>query len=84
MHGLEGGLGAGGAKVAAVYRKLGDPQRAVDQEIGHIRGLVLIRQLLAERGAPPSELRDCDAVIAACRTRLAGLAVRAGAFASAA
>jgi hypothetical protein len=77
-------VGAGGAKVAAVYRKLGDPQREVDEEIGHIRGLVFIRHLLAERGAPASELRDCDAVIAACRARLADMAVRAGAFASAA
>jgi len=56
----------------------------VDEEIRHIRGLVLIRQLLAERGVPPHELRECDAVIEACRTRLADLAVRAGAFASAA
>ena len=77
-------MSAGAAKVAAVYRKLGDPQREVDDEIGHIRGLVLIRQLLAERGALASELRDCDAVIAACRVRLAGMAVRAGVFASAA
>jgi hypothetical protein len=67
-----------------VYRKLGDPQRAVDEEIGHIRGLVLIRQLMAERGAPAHELRECDAVIAASRTRLADLAVAAGVFASAA
>jgi hypothetical protein len=79
-----GGLGPVSEKVAAVYTKLGDPQREVDEEIGHIRGLVLIRQLLAERGAPASELRDCDAVIAACRVRLADMAVRAGAFASAA
>ena len=67
-----------------MYRKLGDPQRDVDEEIRHIRGLVLIRQLMAERGAPAHELRECDAVIEACRTRLADLAVRAGAFASAA
>lgn len=67
-----------------MYRRLGDPQREVDEEIGHIRGLVLIRRLLAERGAPAQELLDCDAVIAACRTRLADLAVRAGVFASAA
>ena len=67
-----------------MYRKVGDPQRSVDEEIRHIRGLVLIRQLLAERGVPPHELRECDAVIEACRTRLADLAVRAAAFASAA
>jgi hypothetical protein len=67
-----------------VYGKLGDPQRDVDEEIRHIRGLLLIRQLLAERGAPTPELHECDAVIEACRTRLADLAVRAAAFASAA
>lgn len=62
-----------------MYRKLGDPQRQVDEEIGHIRGLVLIRKMLAERGAPETELRECDAVIARCRTELAELAVRAAA-----
>lgn len=67
-----------------MYRKLGDPQREVDDEITHIRGLVLIRRMLAERGSPASELRDCDAVIAERRLRLADLAIRAGAFASAA
>lgn len=67
-----------------MYRKLGDPQRDVDEEIRHIRGLVLIRQLLAERGAQSDELLECDAVIAVCRSRLADLAVRAGVFASAA
>jgi hypothetical protein len=67
-----------------MYRKLGDPQREVDEEIGHIRGLVLIRKMLAERGSPTSELREYDAVIAECRLRLADLAIRAGAYASAA
>jgi len=62
-----------------MYRKLGDPQRQVDEEIGHIRGLVLIRKMLAERGAPDAELRECDAVIARCRVDLAELAVRAAA-----
>jgi hypothetical protein len=65
-----------------VYRKLGDPQRQVDEEIDHIRGLVLIRKMLADRGAPPVELQDCDAVIARCRRQLAELAVRAGAYAA--
>lgn len=54
-----------------MYRKLGDPQREVDKEIGHIRGLVLIRNMLAERGATDAELRECDAVIAGCRRQLA-------------
>ena len=77
-----GGTRPAAKNVAAMYRKLGDPQREVDEEIGHIRGLVLIRKLLAERGSPPSELRECDAVIAECRLRLADLAIRAGAYSS--
>jgi hypothetical protein len=62
-----------------MYRKLGDPQRQVDEEIGHIRGLVLIRRMLAQHGATDAELHDCDAVIADCRRQLAALAVRAAA-----
>jgi hypothetical protein len=62
-----------------MIRKLGDPQRQVDEEIVHIRGLVLIRTLLAERGATAAELRECDAVISDCRGRLADLALRASA-----
>lgn len=58
--------------------KLGDPWHEVGVEIGHIRGLVLIRRMLAERGAPTSELCECDAVIADCRRQLADLALRAG------
>lgn len=64
-----------------MHRKLGDPQRAVDEEIGHIRGLVLIRSMLAERGASAAELRECDAVIADRRRELADLAIRASAHA---
>ena len=62
-----------------MYSKLGDPQRQVNEEIGHIRGLVLIRKMLAERGAPETELQECDAVIARCRSDLAELALRAAA-----
>lgn len=62
-----------------MYRKIGDPQREVDAEITHIRGLVLIRKMLAERGATATELREYDAVIACCRQELAQLAVRAAA-----
>jgi len=65
-----------------MHRKLGDPQRDVDEQIVHIRGLVLIRKLLAERGADASELRECDATIAECRLHLADLAIRAGAYSS--
>jgi hypothetical protein len=67
-----------------MYRKLADPQRDVDAEIGHIQGLVLIRRLLAERGASGAELREYDAVIAESRRQLADLAVLAGAYSSAA
>jgi hypothetical protein len=62
-----------------MYRKLSDPQRQVDAEIGHIRGLVLIRRLLADHGASPAELRECDVVIAESRRQLAELSIRAAA-----
>lgn len=65
-----------------MYRKLGDPQRDVDQQIDHIRGLVLIRRMLAERGAAASELRECDSTIAENRLQLAELAIRAGSYSS--
>ncbi len=67
-----------------MYRKLTDPQRDVDAELGHIQGLVLIRRLLAERGASRTELREYDAVIAESRRQLADLAMLAGAYSSAA
>jgi hypothetical protein len=70
---------AAAANVAPMYTKFGDPRRRVDEEIDHIRGLLLIRKMLAERGAAPAELQDCDAVIARCRRQLAELAVRAAA-----
>lgn len=70
------------AKVAPMIRTLGDPRRHVNDEIGHIRGLVLIRKMLAERGATQAELEECDAVIARCRRQLGELAVRAGAYAA--
>jgi hypothetical protein len=67
-----------------MYRKLSDPQRDVDDQILHVRGLVLIRTLLADRGATPAELDRCDDVIAGCRRELAELVARAGVCASAA
>lgn len=67
-----------------MYRKRSDPQRAVNEEIRHLRGLVLIRSLLADRGATAAELQECDVVIAGCRLKLAALALRTGAYASAA
>jgi hypothetical protein len=60
------------------------PQPAIHAQIRHIRGLLLIRSLLADRGATAAELAECDAVIAAGRFELAELAARAGSYASAA
>jgi hypothetical protein len=62
-----------------MYRKLSDPQGQVDDEIGHIRDLVFVRDLLARRGATYAELRDCDAVIDGVRRQLADSAKRASA-----
>ena len=46
-------------------------------ELRHIRGLVFVRDLLRERGAASTELRDYDAVIDEARARLAESAKRA-------
>jgi hypothetical protein len=46
-------------------------QEDVLEQIRHVRGLVLIRALIAERGASDAELAECDAVIAECRRELA-------------
>jgi hypothetical protein len=63
-------------------RKFTDPQCEISAEIGHIRGLVLIRRMLAERGATPAELRDCDAVIGESRKRIADAVRAAEAYAA--
>ena len=44
-------------------------------EIRHLCDLVLIRDLLSQRGAAAAELRECDAVITQARARLAASAV---------
>ena len=44
---------------------------AVDRELSHVRDLVVVREALRVRGAAPTELDECDAVIAAARERLA-------------
>jgi hypothetical protein len=61
-----------------------DPQREVQAELRHIRDLVFVRDLLRERGAAPTELRQYDAVIDQGRTQLAGSAKRASAVYAAA
>ena len=47
------------------------PTLELAAELGHIRDLVFVRDLLRERGAPAAELHECDAVVAAARARLA-------------
>jgi hypothetical protein len=57
----------------------------VDAEIRHIGDLVVVRNLLAARGATASELREYNAVIDGARRRLAESAKRTPAgYASAA
>jgi hypothetical protein len=48
--------------------------KAVQQEIRHIHDLLSLRDLLADRGVSPDELRRYDAAIKAARNRLAKLA----------
>jgi hypothetical protein len=45
--------------------------RAVEQEVRQIHELLLLRDLLADRGVSPEELRRYEAAIAAARNRLA-------------
>jgi len=59
-----------------MLRKPIDRWREVDEELRHIRGLVFIRKLLAERGATSAELHECDFVIEDSRRRLARVALR--------
>ena len=48
--------------------------KAVQQEVRHIHDLIILRDLLAERGVAPDELRRYDAAIAVARKRLSKLA----------
>ena len=52
--------------------------KAIQQEIRHVHDLLSLRDLLADRGVAPEELRRYNAAIAGARRRLARLA-RAGA-----
>lgn len=72
------------ANVTPMYRKLCDPQLEVDAEIRHIRDLVFLRALLAERGATEDELQQYDAAIAERRSELARSVKRASVYAPAA
>jgi len=72
------------ANVTPMYRKLSDPQLEVDAEIRHVRDLVFLRALLAERGATVDELERYDAAIAERRSELARSVKRAARYAAAA
>ena len=43
----------------------------VEQELEHVRGLVVIREALRARGDSTVELRQCDRTIGEARERLA-------------
>jgi hypothetical protein len=45
----------------------------IQQELEHIRGLVVIRDALRRRGASSLELRQCDRTIRNARARLTTL-----------
>ena len=63
--------------VAPMKRKYANPQDEVDDELRHIKDLVFVRNLLAERGAAGPELLEYDAVIDSVRRKLANSAKRA-------
>lgn len=52
-------------------------QTPIEQELEHIRGLVVIREALRTRGASALELRQCDRTIRKAHERLAGIVKRA-------
>ena len=56
-----------------------EPEKELQAELGHIRDLVFVRDLLTERGATAAERRKYDAVIDQARRQLAESAKRASA-----
>jgi hypothetical protein len=72
------------ARLTRLHRDSSSPRAELDDEIRHVRDLVLIRTLLSIRGAPAAELVECDAVIDTARGRLAEVAKRAAPYATAA
>lgn len=58
-------------------RQLRADEAGLDAELRHIRDLVFVRDLFAERGATEEELAVCDTEIARQRRRLATQARRA-------
>jgi hypothetical protein len=47
---------------------------AIEQQVRHIHELLFLRELLADRGVSPEELRRYDTAIAGARNRLAEIA----------
>jgi hypothetical protein len=66
--------------VSRFQRKFGE----VDELLLHLKGVVLVRGLLEERGVTPAEIGELDAEIERLRDRLAGLMQRGGGAHSAA
>ena len=60
--------------VAGYTRKF----REVDDRLLHLKGLILVRALLEERGASEAELHAHSDAIARVRTQLAGLLENGG------
>ena len=58
------------------------PQDRVEEELAHIRDLVVLRSIFSARGATADELQVCDAEIARHRIALARFATRASAAAA--
>jgi hypothetical protein len=67
------------ANVNRIHRRESGREGEVDDEIRHISDLIVVRHLLAARGATTSELQEYDAVIECARGRLAESAKRTSA-----
>jgi len=67
------------ATVPRIVSGQSDVQGELQAELRHIRDLVLVRNMLRERGATSTELREYDAVIDEARAQLAESSKRASA-----
>jgi hypothetical protein len=67
------------ATVPRIVSGQSDLQDELQAELRHIRDLVFVRNMLRERGATSTELRESDAVIDEARAQLAESAKRASA-----
>jgi len=67
------------ATVPRIVSGQSDVQGELQAELRHIRDLVFVRNMLRERGATSTELREYDAVIDEARAQLAESSKRASA-----